>query len=64
MNEQIFKDYIAASKLEMLSVEWVNWMLDTLSKLNKTGASLNPEWLKASGRFPNDTEPRVMGYVK
>lgn len=54
-NEQTFSEYIdemaVKHKADTLSVEWVKWMLGQLESSNRGGHSINPAWLRASGKL-------------
>jgi hypothetical protein len=56
-NEEIFKEFIEERKCETLSTSWVLWMLEQLRKATRTGARINPAWLRADQRFIGDNEP-------
>lgn len=66
-NEIAFKEFIAESKSDCLSSDWVVWMLDMIEVANRNGYLINPAWLRASGRFlvhpnsgiPADLEPEM-----
>lgn len=60
-NEQVFAEYLRdEQQLTHITTAWVIWMLGILMAANERGVRLNPEWLRASGKFSHDDEPSIV----
>lgn len=58
-NIEVFEKYLIKIGNAPLNPAWVLWMLNIIKESDIKGAKLNPDYLTARYKLPNDPEPSM-----